>query len=75
MRTERFDVEGSLGVTLSGRLDRRIGLGRPLDAGQTAKLFEIADKRPVHRTLARGARLATAARFDHTEAACCEGEA
>jgi putative redox protein len=31
----------------------------PLDAEQTAKLFEIADKCPVHRTLEAGSRVVT----------------
>ncbi len=38
---------------------RRIALDGPLDAEQTARLFEIADKCPVHRALTGGARIAT----------------
>jgi putative redox protein len=33
------------------RIERRISLTGPLDAGQRARLLEIADKCPVHRTL------------------------
>ena len=33
------------------RIERRIALEGPLDAAQKAKLLEIADKCPVHRTL------------------------
>lgn len=35
------------------RIEREIELTGPLDAGQKAKLMEIADKCPVHRTLTR----------------------
>jgi uncharacterized OsmC-like protein/fermentation-respiration switch protein FrsA (DUF1100 family) len=38
---------------------RLIELDGPLDAEQRAKLFEIADKCPVHRTLEGGARVVT----------------
>jgi len=38
---------------------RQIGLEGPLDAKQTARLFEIADKCPVHRTLEGGSRITT----------------
>lgn len=41
------------------RFDRRIRLEGELDAGQRAKLIEIADKCPVHRTLEGGAQVAT----------------
>jgi len=34
------------------RIDREIALGGPLDDGQRARLLEIADRCPVHRTLA-----------------------
>jgi putative redox protein len=47
------------GQTPADVFDRQIGLDGPLDADQTAKLFEIADKCPVHRTLEGGARVAT----------------
>jgi putative redox protein len=33
------------------RIDREIALGGPLDDGQRARLLEIADRCPVHRTL------------------------
>ncbi|HEY1749618.1 MAG TPA: alpha/beta fold hydrolase [Caulobacteraceae bacterium] len=39
--------------------DRRIALDGPLDAEQTARLYEIAEKCPVHRTLEGGARITT----------------
>jgi putative redox protein len=39
--------------------DRRIALEGPLDAQQTARLMEIADNCPVHRTLEGGARVVT----------------
>jgi putative redox protein len=39
---------------------RQIALEGPLDAEQTARLFEIADKCPVHRTLEGGSRVTTA---------------
>jgi uncharacterized OsmC-like protein/pimeloyl-ACP methyl ester carboxylesterase len=39
---------------------RQIALQGPLDAEQTARLLEIADKCPVHRTLEGGARVTTA---------------
>jgi uncharacterized OsmC-like protein/pimeloyl-ACP methyl ester carboxylesterase len=38
---------------------RQIAMEGPLDAEQTAKLFEIADKCPVHRTLEAGSRVVT----------------
>jgi uncharacterized OsmC-like protein/alpha/beta superfamily hydrolase len=38
---------------------RQIALQGPLDAEQTARLLEIADKCPVHRTLEGGARVTT----------------
>jgi uncharacterized OsmC-like protein/alpha/beta superfamily hydrolase len=38
---------------------RQIALEGPLDAEQTAKLFEIADKCPVHRTLEGGSKVTT----------------
>jgi putative redox protein len=39
---------------------RRIAFEGPLDAGQTARLFEIADRCPVHRALEHGSRVETA---------------
>jgi putative redox protein len=41
------------------QIDRNIELVGPLDAGQRERLREIADQCPVHRTLQRGARVAT----------------
>ncbi|HYN45751.1 MAG TPA: OsmC family protein [Allosphingosinicella sp.] len=38
---------------------RRIAFEGPLDAAQEAKLLEIADKCPVHRTLVRGFEIVT----------------
>jgi putative redox protein len=38
---------------------RQIAMEGPLDAEQTARLFEIADKCPVHRTLEGGSRVVT----------------
>ena len=38
---------------------RRIAFEGPLDAAQQAKLLEIADKCPVHRTLVRGFEIVT----------------
>ena len=38
---------------------RRIAFEGPLDADQKAKLLELADKCPVHRTLMRGFEIAT----------------
>jgi putative redox protein len=40
---------------------RRIGFEGPLDAEQTAKLLEIAEKCPVHRTLEAGSKVLTKA--------------
>jgi len=42
------------------QFQRRIGLEGSLSDDQVARLFEIADKCPVHRTLERGSRVATA---------------
>jgi putative redox protein len=47
------------GQTSPDLFDRQIALEGPLDADQTAKLYEIADKCPVHRTLEGGARVST----------------
>ena len=41
------------------RFDRRIAFAEPIDEGQRAKLLEIADKCPVHRTLMRGFEIST----------------
>jgi len=47
------------GQTPADVFTRRIALEGPLDAEQTAKLMEIADKCPVHRTLEGGSRVVT----------------
>jgi uncharacterized OsmC-like protein/fermentation-respiration switch protein FrsA (DUF1100 family) len=47
------------GQTPPDVFDRKIALDGPLDADQTARLMEIADKCPVHRTLEGGARVVT----------------
>ena len=48
------------GQTPPDTFARQIGVEGPLDADQVARLFEIADKCPVHRTLEGGARITTA---------------
>ncbi|MEX0893930.1 MAG: bifunctional alpha/beta hydrolase/OsmC family protein [Gemmatimonadota bacterium] len=40
-------------------LDRELTLAGPLDEGQRARLLEIADRCPVHRTLSAGVRVET----------------
>ena len=52
--------EKTTGQTPPDTFQRRIGFDGPLDAGQRARLFEIADKCPVHRTLEGSARVTTA---------------
>jgi putative redox protein len=47
------------GQTPTDVFDRRIALEGPLDAEQTARLMDIAEKCPVHRTLEAGARVLT----------------
>jgi len=47
------------GQTPTDVFDRKIALEGPLDAEQTRRLLEIADKCPVHRTLEGGARVVT----------------
>jgi putative redox protein len=49
------------GQTPADLFTRRIALEGPLDADQTARLMEIADKCPVHRTLEGGSRVVTEA--------------
>lgn len=46
------------------RIDREISLSGPLDAEQRDKLLEIADKRPVDRTLETGVEIHTRIRQD-----------
>jgi putative redox protein len=43
-------------------MDREVELIGPLDEAQRARLLEIADRCPVHRTLERGVRIETSAR-------------
>ena len=47
------------GQTPPDVFDRKIAIEGPLDAEQTAKLMEIADKCPVHRTLEGGSKVVT----------------
>jgi len=47
------------GQTPPDTFSRQIALEGPLDAEQTARLLEIADKCPVHRTLEGGSRVTT----------------
>jgi putative redox protein len=47
------------GQTPADIFTRRIALEGPLDAEQTARLMEIAEKCPVHRTLEAGAKVIT----------------
>ena len=42
------------------RIDRTVALDGPLDAAQRARLLEIADKCPVHRTLTSEVEIRTA---------------
>ena len=46
-------------VGLVDRIEREIALRGPLDAEQRARLLEIADKCPVHRTLRSEIRIET----------------
>lgn len=48
-------------ATPTDRFERRIRFEGPLDETQVARLFEIADKCPVHRTLEAGAKVETRA--------------
>ena len=52
-------VPGSEGAPPRDRFDRHIAIAGPLDETQRAKLLEIADKCPVHRTLTRGFEIGT----------------
>jgi putative redox protein len=54
----RHDKEA--GQTPTDLFQRQIGFDGPLDAEQRARLFEIAENCPVHRTLEAGARVVTA---------------
>lgn len=50
---------GAEGAPPRDRFAREIAFEGPLDAAQQAKLLEIADKCPVHRTLMRGFEIVT----------------
>jgi putative redox protein len=54
---------------------RRIAFEGPLDADQTARLFQIADRCPVHRTLVGGATVQTATLARDPPATPAEAEA
>ncbi|MDP1874206.1 bifunctional alpha/beta hydrolase/OsmC family protein [Phenylobacterium sp.] len=49
-------------ATTKDRFVREIGLEGDLDADQTARIIEIAEKCPVHRTLTEGAEVTTRSR-------------
>jgi uncharacterized OsmC-like protein/alpha/beta superfamily hydrolase len=53
---ERFESDGNARVDL---IDRAIQLAGRLDDAQRARLLEIADRCPVHRTLTAGVRVET----------------
>lgn len=53
-------VPGESGQRPRDRFTRRIDFEGALDAEQKARLLEIADKCPVHRTLVRGFEIVTA---------------
>lgn len=50
---------GADGAAPRDRFAREIVFESPLDAAQQAKLLEVADKCPVHRTLMRGFEIVT----------------
>ena len=50
---------GTSATTRVDRFVRRITLEGDLDAEQRARLLEIADKCPVHKTLEKGAEIET----------------
>ena len=52
-------VPGSGGEAPRDRFDRHLAFDLPLDDVQQAKMLEIADKCPVHRTLMRGFEIST----------------
>ena len=52
-------VAGGEGAPRRDLFDRHIGFAGELDEEQQAKLLEIADKCPVHRTLMRGFEIRT----------------
>jgi hypothetical protein len=47
------------GQTPPDTFSRQIAMEGPLDAEQTARLYEIADKCPVHQTLENGSKVVT----------------
>ena len=53
--------EKQSGVTPPDVFHRTVSLSGPLDETQRARLMQIADRCPVHRTLTRGARIETRA--------------
>ena len=55
-----FSVEAAHSAAAArDRFTRKIAFEGPLGAGEEAKLLEIADKCPVHRTLVRGFEIVT----------------
>ena len=52
-------VPAGAGAPSRDRFDRRIVFAEPFDEEWRAKLLDIADKCPVHRTLERGAEIST----------------
>ena len=52
-------VPAAAGAPARDRFDRRIAFAESLDEAWRAKLLDIADKCPVHRTLERGAEIGT----------------
>lgn len=64
--------EKPAGQTPPDVFERTLTLAGSLDDEQRARLFEIADKCPVHRTLEGGARVATRADAPEMDAPCEE---
>src|SRR5688572_20346152 len=52
-------VPAAAGAPARDRFDRRIAFAEPIDEAWRAKLLDIADKCPVHRTLERSAEIGT----------------
>jgi len=52
-------VPGDPGTAARDRFDRQIAFDGPLDEERRAKLLELADKCPVHRTLSRNSEVLT----------------
>jgi uncharacterized OsmC-like protein len=57
------------------RIERELEIEGALDAGQRARLLEIADKCPVHRTLSAGVFVETKVRGEPPGSAVAEGDA